>query len=215
MRARPSLPASCLCALLLLGAVPARALDVVAQSRGIISHPSQPTTVRLDVWLDLGPGEAAPDLSAFQVAVALSGPSQDAILLPPAAAPTAQHPAVFSENFTPDFAGDDGPARASAVAFLDVGSAPAFDGAGLMSIEIEVAAGTAGTFTLAIDADPFLGTVLADATGTALPYGTVAGVLEISPAAPEPVPSLPASGRVLLLAVLGSALLLAPRMRGA
>lgn len=207
MRTRPLLPASCL-GLLLLLAAQARALDVVIGSLAVESHPSSVKTVSVDVWLDLAPGEPAPSLSAFQAAATLTDPSTNAILAQ-AALPSAAHPAIIASNFTPDFAGTDGPARASVAALLDAGSSIVTDGAGLMRLEIQIAPGSSGLFHLSLDPDPFSGTVLGDPLGSAVPYGIVNGTLQVLPPSAVPVPALPAPARLLLLALLAGAMLLA------
>lgn len=199
MRAGSILLLCCLLLSNLLLPSSATALDVVVDSLQLSSDPLNPTSVSVDVWLDLATGETAPDLSAFQVAVDLSGPASGGVdVVPPATLPSGAHPAAITSNFTPDFTGGDGPARVSAAAFLNVGSVTIVDGAGLMRIDLDIAASASGVFTLSVDTGAITGTVLADPVGAALPYSTVSGVLTIA----EPVPLLPAPLAALALAAL-------------
>jgi hypothetical protein len=180
---------------------PARALDVVVGSATVARNALDDQTVFLDVWLDLAPAETPPDLAAFQVAVTLAPALPGGGLVPPAALPSGLHPAVISSNFTPDFAGSDGAARVSAVAFLDAGSTTIADGAGLMRIEVSIPAGVAGLYALDVDLDPVQGTVLADGVGSPIAFGAVSGSLDVV----QNAPALSAPGVALLVLSLAAA----------
>ena len=191
---------------LLLGAAPAGALEVVVGSMKVARDGEAAQVVSLDVWLNLAPAEVAPDLAAYQVAVTLSNPIAGGGLSPPAALPSGAHPAAITANFTPDFAGLDDAARLSAAAFLDAGSTPVVDGAGLMKIDVTIPAGGAGAWDLVLDLDPIQGTVLADGAGAPISFAAVDGRLDVS----QGVPALGSPW----LAALALLLVGAPLLRG-
>ncbi len=189
---------SLLTGLLLFGAAPAAAVEVVVGSLKIARDVDAQQVVSLDVWLNLAPAEVAPDLAAYQVAVTLSSSIVGGGLNPPAALPSLAHPAVIITNFTPDFAGLDDAGRLSAAAFLDAGSTPIADGAGLMQIDVVVPARVAGVYTLAVDLDPIQGTVLADGLGAPIPFSAVDGTLNVAQGVPAlETPWLAALGLLL------------------
>jgi len=160
------------------------AFEVVVESVSISSDPSDSVTDYFDVYLRLEDGETNPPaIAGWQVAVDLEDPALGLVFLG-AEAPTAPNHPLIGENFSTGVSGPDGSERASAADYVSapMGSVLFVDGAGLVRVPFEVAAGTIGSFRVRLDLDPFEGAFLVDADSGELPFQTVDGVISV----PEP-----------------------------
>ena len=171
-------------------------IEVVVESKTILNDPILPVDGFVDVFLKVT-GGAVPDLAAWQAAVDLQTAAAGLVFTSPFAQPAAEsHPAVIAENFMPNFTGDGGPHRASAMAYLNSGAAQINDGDGLFRVPFRVDPGVVGAFTVTIDPDPFTGSVLSDANFGAIPFTAVSGTISVNDV-PEP-----ASLSALIIAAL-------------
>lgn len=169
-----------LCALWLIGdARPAGGLAIVVESVSALPFSSN----YFDVFVKIEPGDVGlPQIGGFQVAVDLVNPPGAVLFQAPFAIPTTPggRPQLIAENFTADFASDNGPNRASAFAFLNAGGTDFFDGAGLMRVPFDVIGGSVGE-VVELDLSPFGGTVLSTPAAEAIPFTAISGTITIVP----------------------------------